>query len=113
MTVLQPTRRPGVWTQPIRVDTLTGALESVLYAVGYARRVGALVRTSDPLDHGDGTVTVQVHHTLLVPLVLPQPLGDPLDLRNPRDWMDYVELVLRALPWLVGGGIVGLLFYGS
>jgi hypothetical protein len=107
VTVLEPTRRVATRSTPVRVDTLTGPLEAVLYAVGYARRVGALVRTDNPVESRDGTVTVRVWHTLVVPLVVPQ-LGEPVDMRNTRDWVDYVELGLRVAPWAIGLSIVGV-----
>lgn len=108
MTVLQPTQRVPAYTTQVRMDTLTGPLEAVLYSVGYVRRVGALVRVGDQIDHGDGSVTVRVWHTLVVPLTLPQQLGDPVDMRNTRDWVDYLELGLRVMPWAIGLGVVGV-----
>lgn len=95
---------PAGTTRPVRVQNLTGLQEDVLYAVGYAQRVGALVRVEQVADGGHGSVTVRVHHTLLVPLVLPKQLA-AVELGRARDWMDYVELGLRCAPWLLGGGI--------
>jgi hypothetical protein len=106
MTLVGPTRlTPATTRVAVRVQDLTGLKEDVLYAVGYAERVGALVRVEPVTDHGNGSVTVRVHHTLLVPLVLPTQLA-AVRIGHYRDWMDYVEIGLRLAPWLLGAGLL-------
>lgn len=105
MTLTQPTPPRQVRPyghRPVMVQNLTGLPEDVLHAVGWARRTGVLVAFGQVAQHNNGHVTVRVEHTLGAPLRVTSHL-DPVDT---RDWMDYLEAGLRVAPWLLGGGVL-------
>lgn len=104
MTLVRPTRTGEVQhatTRPVMVQDLTGLPEDVLHAVGYARRVGALISYEQLAEHDNGHITVRVTHTLVVPLRVTGHLA-PVDMRNTRDLIDYLEIAWKLIAVAIG-----------
>lgn len=94
------------YTRPVTVQDLTGPQADVLWVVGDARTRGVLVRADPVREHPNGTVTVRVHHTDVVPLALPTLYPTPVDTRWHADSGDYLYAGLTLGKWVVGGAVV-------
>jgi hypothetical protein len=112
----------GATVRPVQYQDLTGLQEDVLYAIGRAGRLGALVRAEPVRENPDGTVTARVHATELItlpdaPFALPGPAvpADDWVPGQPRErWEtgDYVIAGLTACKYAVIGGIAYLAYVG-
>ena len=105
MTLTRLTDTQIGYRHRITVQDLTGSQADVLWTLGDARTRGVLVKAEQAQEHPNGTVSVRVHHTDVIPLGLPKLHPSTPDTWTHHDASDYIGYALMIAPWAIGLGI--------